>query len=92
MTGCTGMTSLALNLPFLRALSLQACSALTQVGSSQAVLSKNQHRASIMVARFYSNFSGPEAVAINAVYQPWARDAVVPCKVHSHMWFSHTWM
>lgn len=38
MTGCTGMTSLALNLPFLRALSLQDCSALTQVGLSQAVL------------------------------------------------------
>lgn len=40
MTGCTGMTSLALNLPFLRALSLQACSALTQVGSFQAVVQK----------------------------------------------------
>ena len=35
MTGCIGMTSLALNLPFLRALSLHACSALTQVEPSQ---------------------------------------------------------
>lgn len=38
MTGCIGMTSLALNLPFLRALSLHACSALTQVNPSQIAL------------------------------------------------------
>ena len=38
MTGCIRMTSLALNLPYLQALSLQACSALTQVDPSLADL------------------------------------------------------
>lgn len=32
MNGCVGMTSVSLNLPFLRHLSLEACTALTQVG------------------------------------------------------------
>ena len=30
---------------------------------------------------FYSKIYGPGAVAINAMYQPWAGDAVVPSKV-----------
>ena len=32
MNGCVGMTSVSLNLPFLRHLFLEACTALTQVG------------------------------------------------------------
>ena len=34
MNGCVGMTSITLNLPFLRFLSLEGCSALTQVSTS----------------------------------------------------------
>ena len=38
MEACTGMTSLALNLPFLRTVSLAGCSALTQVSLLQVKL------------------------------------------------------
>lgn len=39
--------------------------------------SQGQHQ----VPRFYSKFYGPGAIAINAMYQNWARDAVVPGRV-----------
>ena len=44
MNGCTGMTSIALNLPFLRVLSLDGCSALTQVCTFSSTLSTCLHQ------------------------------------------------